>query len=126
MIDKKFTYAIVGASTNHKKYWYTVLKDLLDAWYKAIPVNPNEQIILWQIVYPSLSSITQPIDVVVFVVPPLVTQKILEEVKILWIKNVWMQPWSENNESIKICNENWINCIYNACIMIQKNNSSEK
>jgi len=126
MIDKKNIYAVVGASNNIEKYWYKVFKDLLDAWYQVIPINPKEWEILWQVVYPKLSAVKQKIDFVIFVVAPQITQKVLEEVKELWIKNVWMQPWSENNESIEICRDNWINCTYNACIMIQKNISSKK
>jgi predicted CoA-binding protein len=43
-------------------------------------------------VYPTLSATKQKIDVVIFVTPPIVTEKVLEEVKQLKIQNIWMQP----------------------------------
>lgn len=121
MIDKKNLYAIVGASNNTEKYWYKVFKDLLDGWYKVIPINPREQEILWQRVYPTLSSVDQNIDVVICVVPPTVTEMLIDEIKKIWIKNIWMQPWSQNDASIQKCLDNWINCVHNACIMLEKN-----
>ncbi len=92
MINKNFLYAVVGASNNEEKYGYKVFKDLLDGKYKVIPINPNEKEILGNKVYPTLSATKQKIDVVIFVTPPTVTEKVLEEVNALNIKNVWMQP----------------------------------
>ena len=118
MIDKKNIYAVIGASNNVEKNWYKVFEDLLNWWYKVIPINPNEKTILWEKVYSILSSFDWKIDVVIFVVPPSVTQNVLLEVKKLWIKNVWMQPWSENDAAISFCNQEWINVVANSCIMI--------
>ena len=123
MIDKKNIYAVIGASNNVEKNWYKVFEDLLNWWYKVIPINPNEKTILWEKVYSILSSFDWKIDVVIFVVPPSVTQNVLLEVKKLWIKNVWMQPWSENDAAISFCNQEWINVVANSCIMIQRNSS---
>ena len=121
MINKNFFYAIIGASNNTEKYGYKVFKDLLDAKYKVIPINPNEKEILWIQVYPTLSTVKEKIDVVIFVTPPIVTEKILEEVKSLGITQVRMQPGAENNTAINFCKDNWIKCIHDACIINQKN-----
>lgn len=120
MINKDFTYALIGASTNLEKYWNKIFQDLLQWWYKVIPINPNEKEILWTKVYSSLSDVDVLIDVVIFVVPPIITEKIVDEVISLWIKNVWMQPGSENDVSIKKCLDNWIKLVYNSCIMIKR------
>ena len=120
MINKKYLYAVVGASNNEEKYGYKVFKDLLEWWYKVIPINPNEKEILGIKVSPTLSATEKKIDVVIFVTAPAVTQKILEEVKSLGIKNVRMQPWAESNVAIDFCKKNNIDCIHDACIMIQR------
>jgi len=83
MINKKFLYAVVGATNNKEKYGYKVFKDLLDARYKVIPINPSEKVILGEKVYPILSNVKKKIDIVIFVTQPKVTEKILEDVKIL-------------------------------------------
>jgi len=122
MIDKKYTYAVIGASQNTEKYWYKVLKDLLENNYNAIPINPNEENpILNQKTFPDLKSVPHHIDTVICVVPPKVTEQIVKQAHALWIKNIWMQPWSESEEAINYCQKNNINCISNACIMLKKN-----
>jgi len=120
MINKKSTYAVIGASNNQEKYGYKVFKDLLDAGYKVLPINPTEEKILGKKVYPTLSAVKKNIDRVIFVTQPKVTEKILQEVKTLGIKNVWLQPWSQSDTAIEFCKKNTIECIHDACIMMQK------
>ena len=120
MINKDFLYAVIGASNNKEKYGYKVFKDLLEWWYKVLPINPNEQEILGIQVSPTLSATEKKIDVVIFVTPPVVTEKVLEEVKQLKIGNVWMQPWAQSDAAIDFCKKNGIECVHDACIMIQR------
>jgi predicted CoA-binding protein len=120
MINKNFLYAVVGASNNEEKYVYRVFKDLLDAEYKVLPINPTEKEILGEKVYATLSEVKEKIDVVIFVTQPKVTEKVLEEVKILGIKNVWLQPGAQSDAAIEFCKKNTIECIHDACIMIQR------
>lgn len=120
MINKNFLYAVVGASNNPEKYGYRVFKDLLDAGYKVIPINPTEKEILRVKVYPTLSQVKKNIGVVIFVTQPIITEKVLEEVKKLGIKNVWLQPGAQSDWAIEFCKRNNIECIHDACIMIQK------
>ncbi len=124
MINKDFQYAIIGASNNEEKYGYKVFKDLLEWWYKVIPINPNEKEILGIQVYPNLSATRKKIDVVIFVTPPTVTEKVLKEVKELKIQNVRMQPWAQSDVAIEFCKKNSIECIHDACIMIQRKNQN--
>lgn len=121
MIDKKFTYAVVWASNNKEKYGYKVFKDLIDAKYMVIPINPTEKEILGKKVYATISESKNKIDVVIFVTQPKITELILEEVKTLGIKNVWLQPGAQSDAAIEFCKKNMIECIHDACIMIQRN-----
>lgn len=120
MLSKKYIYAIVGATDNQEKYGYKVLKDLKEAGYKVIPINPNKEKILNLKVYKSILEVNRKIDVVIFVVPPFVTRKILKQVKNKKINKVWMQPGSESEENINYCQKNKIIYIAKACIMINK------
>lgn len=120
MINPKYVYAVVGASNNEEKYGYKVFKDLLEGWYNVVPVNPTEKEILGQEVYPTLWDIPEQVDVAIFVTQPAVTEKVLEQVKASNIKNVWMQPWAESDVAIDFCEKNGIECVHDACIMIQR------
>ncbi len=122
MINKNYNYVVVGASENQEKYGFKVLADLKSAGYKVFPVNPKAGELLGLKVYKSLSEISKNIDVVIFVVPPKVGEQVILEVKNLGIKKVWLQPGSESQKIIDFCKENGIECIHNACIMIERKN----
>lgn len=130
MIDLNLIYAVVWASNDKQKYGHKVFKDLIEKWFKAIAINPNEKNdILWEKVYSSLPDYVWKIDVVIFVVPPIITLEILKKMNFedsasknrLEIKTVRFQPWSENEDVIEFCKKNKIEYISNACIMIQNN-----
>lgn len=126
MIAADYAYAIVGASANVEKYGYKVLKDLTDAGYRVYPINPKGGEILGLRVCETLDDIGEEINVVIFVVPPAVTEKILPEVKTLGITKVWMQPGSESDAAILYCEENDMTCTHHACIMIQRQEENDK
>ncbi len=119
------TYAVVGASNNNEKYGYKVTLSLKELGFEVIPINPNEKSILGLNAYPSLTDAIDDgneIDTVIFVVPPKITENILQEVNKLGILKVWMQPGSESKNAINYCRENEIDVTYNACIMVEKGN----
>ncbi len=120
IINKEYTYALIGASANKKKYGYKVLENLLEAGFDILPINPKGGEILGQKVYKNINDITQNIDVVIFVVPPIVTQKVIIDVAKYNIKKVWLQPGSENDFVINFCKEHSITCQHSACIMLEQ------
>ena len=115
-LDKRNVFAVVGASRDPQKYGYQVYKDLKGAGYKVYPVNPNAQEILGDKCYPSLEKLPVKPDVVNVVVPPKVTERLVETCKKLGITKVWMQPGSESEKAIKFCEENGINVVYGVCV----------
>lgn len=120
IINKNYLYAIVGASNDPEKYGHKVLMDLHSGGYNVAPVNPKGGETAGLKVYPDLAAIPALPDVAVFIVPPAVTEKVLLEVKNLRIKMVWLQPGSESPAAIKFCQEEGIECVYNQCIMVQR------
>ncbi|MFA5021791.1 MAG: CoA-binding protein [Patescibacteria group bacterium] len=120
MIDKNFTYAVIGASANQEKYGFKVFKDLKEAGFKVIPINPSLKELLNIKAYPLLTVVPVKIDVAIFVVPPPITETILEEAKKLGIKKVWLQPGSESQRAIDFCQKNKIECIHDSCIIIDQ------
>ncbi len=120
IINKKYTYALIGASNNEEKYGHKVLKNLLDAGFTVLPVNLGGGEILKQTVYRSIEEIEQKIDVVIFVVPPTVTEKLIKDVVQSNITKIWLQPGSENEKIIEFCEKNNIQCQHSACIMLEQ------
>ncbi|MFA5031143.1 MAG: CoA-binding protein [Patescibacteria group bacterium] len=97
-ISKEFSYAVVGASANPHKYGYTVLKDLSNAGFAVVGVNPKYHAIDGIQVYPTLKDVPGKIDVAIFVVPPDVGLSLLGQVEEKGIQRVWFQPGAESDE----------------------------
>jgi len=119
-LDKRNVFAVIGASRDPRKYGYQVYKDLKSAGYKVYPINPNAAEILGDKCYSSLESLPVKPDVVDVVVPPKVTEHIVEICKKLGITKVWMQPGSESEKAIKFCEENGIDVVYGVCVMAER------
>lgn len=85
------TIAVVGASPNPARPSNRVAAYMKAQGYRMIPVNPNEQTILGEEVYPSLASTPGAIDLVdVFRkaedVLPIVEKAITKGAKALWLQ----------------------------------------
>lgn len=71
--------AVIGASPNPDKVGYSVLRNLLPFDGEVYPVNPNESEILGRKVYPSISSISEEVDLAVVAVPAKMVPDIIGE-----------------------------------------------
>ena len=110
-------FAVVGVSRNPSKYGYQVFKNLLMRNKKVFPINPNADFIDGIKVYRSIKELPEIPFGVHFIVPPKITEKVLEDVKKMGINYVWMQPGSESEKAIEFCRENNINAIFYRCIL---------
>ncbi len=110
-------FAIVGVSSNPEKWGYRVYKDLKEKGYKVYPINPKLEKINGDKCYPNLHQLPERPDVVVTVVPPKITEKIIEEAAELGIKKIWMQPGSENEKIIKKGEKTGLTLVHGTCIL---------
>lgn len=115
MAQKRF--AIVGATSNTKKYGYQIFKNLRSRGYEVYPVNPKLKELEGARCYPSLADVPVKVDVVDFVVPPAVTEAILKECKKLGLDRIWLQPGSESEAAIAFCHQNNLKVVHNVCVM---------
>jgi predicted CoA-binding protein len=85
------TIAMVGASSKPDRPSHPIMRRLLDAGYRVIPVNPAETEVLGQRAYASLREIAEPIDIVdVFRrsedAPAIADEAIAVHAKVLWLQ----------------------------------------
>ena len=66
ILDEVKTIAVVGASANQDRDSYKVMQVLIQHGYQIFPINPNEEgnLILGQLCYADLSSVSGKIDMV--------------------------------------------------------------
>jgi|SRR3972149_4049594 len=116
-LSKDFAYAVVGATQNKDKWGYKIFKKLLKNGFTVYPVNPKYDEIEGFVCFPNLVSLSNVPDVVDTVVPPEVTEKVVEKCLELGVKKVWMQPGSESEKAIKFCEDKGIAVVHHACIV---------
>lgn len=72
--------AVIGASSNPRKLSYGILKNLVDSKYMGgiYPVNPGSSEILGKTCYPDISTVPDPVELAVIVLPVAATPETLE------------------------------------------------
>ncbi len=116
---KEDVFAVVGASSNPEKYGNKIYQHLKKLGKKVYPIHPAITELDGEPVYKTLSDIPEKVSVVDVVVPPQVTEKVVEECLKLGITKVWMQPGAESAKAIEFCEKNNIDVISNACVMME-------
>ncbi|HEX9805006.1 MAG TPA: CoA-binding protein [Candidatus Dojkabacteria bacterium] len=120
LINKKNTFAIIGASNNPDKYGFRIYKDLKQKGYKIFPVNNKSESIQGDQSYKKIEDLPEMVDVLDFVVPPEASLQIAKKAIKLGYKNFWFQPGSIDNEGLKELKKNTgINILHDVCVMIE-------
>ena len=115
------TIAVVGASGDHDRDSYKVMEALIQHGYQIFPINPNEEgnLILGQLCYADLSSITGKIDMVdVFRAEDAVIGVTEEAIKI-GAKVLWTQLDIINEEAAELAKKAGLKVIMNRCPKIE-------
>jgi predicted CoA-binding protein len=118
LADDETTVAIVGATDNPAKYGYVIYRDLKRKGYKVFAVNPGRSTVDSDPSYPNLASLPAKPTIVNLVVPPAAGKAVLKECLALGLKNVWLQPGAESPELLAFLQEQDLNYLANACIMV--------
>lgn len=111
--------AVIGVSDDASKFGHKIFRDLLRAGYQVKGVNPKGGFVLGHNIYKSLSEIEKKPDLVITVVHPQVTEKVVEECNALGVKHIWMQPGSDSDEAVKKAGDYGIK-VTQACFMVVK------
>ncbi len=113
------SFAVCGSFRDETKYAYKILKTLLKKGREVYPVNPRLDEVEGLKCYKSVMDIPFKVDVVSFVTPPIVTEKIVKECLKKSIRKVWFQPGAESENAIAFCKDNGISAVHGLCVMIE-------
>jgi len=117
-LSKKNKIAIIGASNNKEKWGYKIFITLKQEGYNVYPVNPKHSKIDGDICYKALSDLPFVPDFIITVVTPKITEKIVLEAHKLGAKKIWMQPGSESEKAIELCEKYGIEEIHKMCFVV--------
>lgn len=113
------TFAVVGASTNRRKYGNRVLRVLLEDGRNVVPINPHAAVVEGRPAFKRLSVMAEAPEAICVITQPDVTEQIVEEAIRLGIKHIWMQPGAESERAIAACQSADINLIHSGpCILV--------
>lgn len=111
------TFAVVGVSQDTTKYGHEIFETLLDYGYTAIPINPKYEMVDDIVCYPSIKALPEKPDVVVAVVPPAVTESVVQSCASLGIRTIWMPPGAWSEKAVEICQANGITEVHDICLV---------
>ena len=92
--------AVIGASSNRKKFGNRAVRAFVQQGYTVIPINPREVEIEGLKAYGSVLEVPGPIDMATFYVPPGVGEHVIDEIAQKQIPEVWLNPGSESDALI--------------------------
>jgi predicted CoA-binding protein len=111
------TVAIVGASSDRRKFGNKAFRAFQSEGYKVIPINPNEPAVEGFATYASVTDVPEPIDMATVYVPPDIGITLLDGFEKKGIAEIWINPGAESDELIAEARRRKLNVI-EACSVV--------
>jgi uncharacterized protein len=94
--SKMKTVAIIGASTNRRKFGNKAVRAFRTRGYTVIPINPHETRVEGEPAFPSVLDYPGDIDEATLYVTPDVGLTVIEQIAKKGIKAVWLNPGADD------------------------------
>ena len=113
--------AVVGVSRDPKHFSNQIWQELRQRRYEAVPVNPNAAEIDGQRCYARVQDIQPPVDGVVIMTAPNVTEAVVRDCAFAGIRHVWMHRGmgggrgSVSPAAVQYCEANGIDVVAGFC-----------
>ena len=111
------TVAVVGASSDRRKFGNKALRAFREEGHTVIPINPNEPEVEGLKTYGSVLDVPQPIDMATVYVQPDVAARLLDEFEQKQIAEIWFNPGTETDDLMAETRRRKMNAIY-ACSIV--------
>ena len=113
--------AMVGASPDKTKFSYGVLRVLHETGYDMVPVNPRSGLeeIRGMKVYPSLTAIDRPVDMVEVFRRPEDLMGVTKEAIAIGAKVLWAQIGVVDHDAAKLAEEAGLKVVMDRCPKIE-------
>jgi acyl-CoA synthetase (NDP forming) len=92
--------AVIGASSDRRKFGNRALRAFAEQGDTVIPINPNEREVEGRPAYASVLDVPGAIDMATFYVPPPIGERVIEDVAKKGIPEVWLNPGAESDALI--------------------------
>jgi predicted CoA-binding protein len=119
LLTEARTIAIVGASSSPDRPSHGIMKKMLDAGYRVIPVNPREDEVLGQKAYGSLLDVPEKVDIVDVFRRAEDTPPIADDAVAIGAKALWLQSGIVNEETARRAWSGGLMSIMDMCIGVE-------
>ena len=121
ILDEVKTIAVVGASANQDRDSYKVMQALIQHGYQIFPINPNEEgnLILGQLCYADLSSVSEKIDMVDVFRAADAIMGVTKEAIAIGATVLWTQLDIINKEAAELAEQAGLKVIMDRCPKIE-------
>lgn len=116
-----FSIALFWASAREESLALKLQIRLQKEWVQIFPINPRYPEINWTACYPSFEEVYkegQRVDLFVFMTNPQLTLDLLKKNLKFWVKKVWFQTWTCDDEVLEFCSENGLDFNTEHCMII--------
>lgn len=111
------TVAVIGASSNRRKYGNKALRAYARQGFTVLAINPNEQEVEGYRTYASVLDVPGPIDMATMYVPPDVGIRVIEELAQKGVGEVWLNPGADGDDVVARARALGLNAIQACSIM---------
>lgn len=116
LLSRARTIAVVGASSKLDRPSHGVMKTLIGAGYRVIPVTPKEPSVFGRKTYATLEDIPEAVDVVDVFRRAEETPAIAEQAVKIGANALWLQLGIKNEEAARIAEAGGLTTIMDLCI----------
>lgn len=109
--------AVVGASSDRRKFGNKALRAFKAQGYTVVPINPNEAEVEGMKAYASVLDVPGAIDMATVYVQPEIAERLLGEFETKGIGEIWFNPGTETDELMDEARRRKVNAIF-ACSII--------
>ncbi len=111
------TVAVVGASSDRRKFGNKALRAFVAEGYTVFAINPNEEAVEGLRTYSSVLDVPVPIDMATVYVQPDIAESLLPEFEKKQIPEIWINPGAESDRLMAEASRRKLNMIY-ACSIL--------
>jgi len=116
-LDQKHV-AIAGISRKSQKFGNTIFKELQKKNYQLYPIHRELSDFEGVKCYPDIHSLPGEVSALIICTKPEQTTLLMKEAIAKNIRHVWLQQGAQNDESLRIAEENKINLIQKECVLM--------
>ncbi len=114
------TIAVVGLSRSPDKAAHSVPRVLQASGFRIVPVNPFAASLLGEKAYPTLSEVSEAVDVVLVFRPATEAPRIAEQAVAIGAKALWLQQGIVSSEARRIAEGAGLLYVEDACMAVAR------